>query len=341
MDSVFCVVLLEVVNLTPSAITLSLGHLTDKFFVVLRPFLDWQFSDVNLIVGDLLDNTSDLETTFLRVRIRNDAALESAVPRTKTAGAQLFLLDELPQHGDDIPGIVVWQRGGPSSANSISSIHQCNWNHRNVPFRLDGLPLLILKLQERIISRMEDSPSDALQPGVDVSCARMVLATLQSGTKLSRRNKQVDVVGTNEVLRHAHNGTLQRRFTVVISTVFCNIASKLSNLDVRPEVPLEGGIQNLPLPRLHSIHKAWNGSHHIIARESHQLLVDKVRVAHRCLRMVNSIPIFVAVDPFLSIVCPLLVEGQVNQFVVIFVGPSEDHPVILDVFEILLAFFRG
>jgi len=87
----------------------------------------------------------------------------------------------------------------------------------------------------------------------------MVLTTLQSGTKLSRRDEQVDVVRTNEVLRHSDNGPLQGGFTMVIGTVFSNISGELSNLDVRPKISFKGRIEDLPLARFQAIHKLGRG----------------------------------------------------------------------------------
>mmetsp|Transcript_66692 Transcript_66692/g.159160 ORF Transcript_66692/g.159160 Transcript_66692/m.159160 type:complete len:264 (+) Transcript_66692:889-1680(+) len=263
MNRVFRVVLFDIIDL-PTAISLCLSHLAEELLVVLSPLFDWKLGDINLVVGNFLGYASNLEATFLGIRVRHNATLEATVPRTNVF-ARWLLLDELPQRVDDVPGIVVWKRSGPSGANSISSIHKRHRNYRDVPLRLDDLTLLILKVQQWIIVRMEDGASDALQSGVDVPRARVVLAALQSGSKLPRRHKQVDVVGANEVLRHSHNGALQRRFTVMISAVLCNVSSKLSNFDIRPEVSLECCIQDLPLSRLHAVDKTRNRSHHVVS----------------------------------------------------------------------------
>jgi hypothetical protein len=58
---------------------------------------------------------------------------------------------------------------------------------------------------------------------MDVSGLSGVLTTHETRTKLAIGNKQVQVIGPNEVLSHASNRGIQRSLTVVIGSVFGNV----------------------------------------------------------------------------------------------------------------------
>mmetsp|Transcript_3484 Transcript_3484/g.8354 ORF Transcript_3484/g.8354 Transcript_3484/m.8354 type:complete len:832 (-) Transcript_3484:586-3081(-) len=328
--------LLHVIDLTASIVALSLGHLTEEFLVRLRPLLDGKLSDVDLIVRHFLCNPDNLEAPLLCVRVGHDASLEASVPWIQ-GRADFLLLDELAQHCDEVPWVEVRHGGGPSCPDAFSAIDQSHRNDGHVPLRLDRLALLGLKLEEWIIVRMENGPSNWLQACVNVPRACVVLATLQARSELTRGNQEVDVVGTDEVLRHANNRSLQGRLSVVVGAVFGNIPSKLCHLHVAPQIALECGIDDLPLSRLEAIHETRDGTHDVVAGETNELLIHEVRVRHGVSGVIHCIAVLVAVDPLLPVICSLLVEGQVDEFIVTSTSPFEEHPVISNVLEVLFA----
>lgn len=86
----------------------------------------------------------------------------------------------------------------------------------------------------------------------------MILAALQSCTKLTVGHKRVDVVVTNKVLSHANNCTCQTLFSVVVCCSFRNISNKLSNLCFGFEISLEATIEDFSLTRLETIDDGRN-----------------------------------------------------------------------------------
>ena len=149
---------------------------------------------------------------------------------------------------------------------------------------------------------------------MDITGRRCVLATLNTRTKLSLRNQPRDVVGSHEVLCHAHNGLVQRSLTVVIPRVLRHISRELGNADLLCQVTLERCIQDLPLRRLQTVHDVRDRPLQIVVAEVDQILVDEVIVGNPVTRGHQRRTV-VALQPLLAVVRTLLVEGQVNRLV--------------------------
>mmetsp|Transcript_121800 Transcript_121800/g.289582 ORF Transcript_121800/g.289582 Transcript_121800/m.289582 type:complete len:416 (-) Transcript_121800:1242-2489(-) len=185
---------------------------------------------------------------------------------------------------------------------------------------------------------MENGPSNWLQAGVNVPRACVVLATLQARSELTRGNQEVDVVGTDEVLRHANNRSLQGCLSVVVGTVLAYISNKLRNLHVRPQVALEATVEDLALSRLQTIHDRWHTSHQVVAGELYQLFVHKLLVGHSSLGVIHKASLLVLVHPDFAIISTPLVEGHVNQLVVTCSLPLEVNSMLLNLAEVLFGF---
>lgn len=87
-----------------------------------------------------------------------------------------------------------------------------------------------------------------------------VLATLQTGTKLAIRAKQIDVVAPDESLSHSNDGGCQPTLRMVIRGVLTDVTTQLGHFDFANEAALEAGKQDLALRRLEAINKARNAA---------------------------------------------------------------------------------
>mmetsp|Transcript_99948 Transcript_99948/g.279985 ORF Transcript_99948/g.279985 Transcript_99948/m.279985 type:complete len:258 (+) Transcript_99948:892-1665(+) len=255
--------LLEVVDLAFAAVSISLHQLPQELLVVLRPTPDGQLCDLDGVRGRPLGHAHDIVGVLLRVVGEEDAAFEALVPRAQVV-AQRLLLDESPERLDDLPRAVVWQRGGPTCADAVGPVDQSHWDHGDVPLGLDLLPLLVLVLQDGVVVGVEDNAGDPLEACVDVTRAGAILATLEACAELPGGDKQVDVVGTDEFLRHTDNCPLQGHLAMVIRRVFGDVSRQLRHLHICLQVPLEAAVHDLALRRLEAVDHARNGAHHVV-----------------------------------------------------------------------------
>ena len=149
---------------------------------------------------------------------------------------------------------------------------------------------------------------------MDITRRRCVLATLNTRTKLSLRNQPRDIVGSHEVLRHTHDGLVQRGLTVVISRVLRHVSCKLCHADLLRQVTLERRIQDLTLRRLQTVHHVRDGALQIVVAEVDQVLVDEVIVGNP-VASGHQRRTVVALQPLLTVIRTLLVERQINGLV--------------------------
>mmetsp|Transcript_62311 Transcript_62311/g.165389 ORF Transcript_62311/g.165389 Transcript_62311/m.165389 type:complete len:225 (-) Transcript_62311:763-1437(-) len=222
MHRVFSVVLFKIVKSNFLFAVIDLNKLGQEFLVVLRPSLDRQLCNLNCCGRSTLGHANNLIVCCILPFGRSDSPIEALIPGKQTSLHGL-LVNEQPDEFDDVSRVVVGQGCRPTCSDSISAVDQCHGDHWDIPLRLDGLAFLILKVEQRIVVGVEDEASDVLQPRVDVPCAGSILAALQACPELSRREQNVQIVGPNEGLRHAHNGTLQRSFTVMVGTVLRDV----------------------------------------------------------------------------------------------------------------------
>ncbi len=76
-------------------------------------------------------------------------------------------------------------------------------------------------------------------------CHTLQSATLQTGSKLSLRLQEVDVVAADIVLCHVDDGSRETDFTVVIAGVLGNITSQLRHLQLCLQIALKARKQHL------------------------------------------------------------------------------------------------
>lgn len=70
----------------------------------------------------------------------------------------LLSVDHLAEVGDDLAGVVVLNGGGVTSTNTIGSVDQHHGNHGHVVLGLDGKPIVVEVVEQRIVVGVEDGP---------------------------------------------------------------------------------------------------------------------------------------------------------------------------------------
>mmetsp|Transcript_58836 Transcript_58836/g.168974 ORF Transcript_58836/g.168974 Transcript_58836/m.168974 type:complete len:955 (+) Transcript_58836:1131-3995(+) len=308
----------------------------EELAVVLRPPLDRQLGDCRLELARFLDDADALDLALLLAL--HDASLEALVPHVHLL--QLLPFQVVAQVVDDVPRVEVWHRSGPTCADAISTINQDHGDDRAIELRLDLSTVLVEVVQHLVIGFSENEASDRRQARVDVTRRGGILASLQAGSELALGHQQIQIVGANEVLGHAHDCLGQGRLAVVVGSMLRHIADQLSHLHVVFELSLEAPEHDLPLTRLKTVHHGWDCPRDVVLRELNQLLVHEVRVANLLLGVVDQVALLVGVDPFLAVVCTLLVECQVDGPVVLGAVVPVVDLVCLDGAEILLGLCR-
>ena len=91
-------------------------------------------------------------------------------------------------------------------------------------------PFQIQRLEQRIVLGIENVLCDRAQLGKNISCVGTVMATCQSGAKLTNGLQQVDVVRTHKILGQIDDCAHQRSLTVMVGRLFTNGTSKLCHL---------------------------------------------------------------------------------------------------------------
>mmetsp|Transcript_23554 Transcript_23554/g.64092 ORF Transcript_23554/g.64092 Transcript_23554/m.64092 type:complete len:425 (-) Transcript_23554:201-1475(-) len=336
VHGVLGVVLLEVLNLSAAG-ALRGKHGSERLLVVLRPAPDGQLRDLQRRRAPLLDHADNVVAVL--VGRGHDAALEAGPP-----GAHLLqgLAPNVPlQVRDDVARRVVGQGGGPAGSDPIGAVDQQHGQHGNVPDGLDGLALLQLELEDLVVRGVEDQARHLLEARVDVTRAGGILASLKARAELPGRRQEVQVVGADKVLGQRDDGSLQRDLAVVVGGLLRDVAGQLRHLDVVLHVPLEGRPHDLPLHGLEAVHDRGDAAEHIVLGKLHELLLDKVRVGDLRLRVVHELVVVGGVDPLLAVVRALLVEGQVDEAVVLFALELKVQRVGGQVAEVLLRLLRG
>ena len=199
-----------------------------------------------------------------------------------------------------------------ASTDTTRTVHQQHRQHRCIPLRLHRKPIIIAVLQHIEVVHREQLANARLQIGVDITGRRRILTALNAGTELSLRNQPRDIVGSHEVLRHSHDGLIQRRLTVVVPRVLRHVSCELGHANLLGQIPLERCIQNLPLRRLQSVHHIRNRPLEIVVAEVNQILVHELIVLDHVSRR-NQSRVVVRLEPGLAVIGTLLVERQINR----------------------------
>eukprot|EP00964_Phaeocystis_antarctica_P055492 scaffold32647_cov80-Phaeocystis_antarctica.AAC.1 len=135
-----------------------------------------------------------------------------------------------PQVGDDLAWVVVGHARRPAGANALRAVDEDHRQDGHVVLGLDGLPVVLLVVEQRIVGGVEDEPRERGQLGEDVTRRRGVLAAEQPRAELAGRVEQRDVVGPDEGLRHADDGAGERGLAVVVGRVLGHVAGELRHL---------------------------------------------------------------------------------------------------------------
>lgn len=138
--------------------------------------------------------------------------------------------------------------------NAASTIHEEHRQNRSLELGLHRRAVIIAILENPEVFDWNKLLDLGLEIGVDVTGTRRVLATLETRAELSLRNKPRQIVAAHEVLRHADDRLVKRRLAVMIAGVLTDLACELGHANLRREIALEGGLQNLALRRLESVH---------------------------------------------------------------------------------------
>mmetsp|Transcript_46338 Transcript_46338/g.81494 ORF Transcript_46338/g.81494 Transcript_46338/m.81494 type:complete len:288 (-) Transcript_46338:1346-2209(-) len=257
------VILTELCN-QAAGVGILLGKLLEgPLLVVLGPPPNRQLCDLDTTAASHIDHTSIL---ILADITRNwcQRPLKASVPWMH--GLKRFSTQVMTNVLDDLTRIVVGNAGCPAYANAFRTVHQSHGNDGAVPFGLYAQALFAEVLKHSIVCLWKDAPCHGRQAREDVTRSCVILSPLNPRTELATRNKQVDVVGAYEVLRHSYDGALQRSFAMMISSVLCHVTRKLGDLHVASQLFAEASVQYLPLPRLEAIHNAGDHPQDIILR---------------------------------------------------------------------------
>lgn len=167
------------------------------------------------------------------------------------------------------------------------------------------------------------------------------LATLITRTELTNRKEVIDIVRANEILGHADDGLCERRFTVVIRGVLCNVSGKLGDFDFLLEVSFEAGEEDFSLAGLESVANAWDGSNVVGNGEIDEFFMDEVFIGE-CLLGVVDVFFWIEFDePFLSVFRSLLIESEIDAIVVFLVVVAEFNRVAVHAVKVFLRFLIG
>mmetsp|Transcript_68629 Transcript_68629/g.146958 ORF Transcript_68629/g.146958 Transcript_68629/m.146958 type:complete len:245 (-) Transcript_68629:2363-3097(-) len=220
MDGVLRVVLPHLCHSGP-CFSAGLGqHLQQPLLIVLRPLLNWQLGDLQTHTTALHSNTGDVVLAGRFGHLR-DRAFEAPIPRDH--GLHRLPAEIAPNVRDDIPRVEVRHRCAPSRTDAVRAVHEEQGDHWAIVRRLDVYAFLAEVLEDRIIVLREHAAGDPRQLREDVTCSRMVLATLQPSAELAAGHEEVDIVRAHKVLRHVHDRALQGGLAVVVGTMLCNV----------------------------------------------------------------------------------------------------------------------
>ena len=224
------VVLLVVRDEGRGVLLLRVHHPLEELLVVRRPRAQRKLGDHErgLILDLVL--TLDVVPHLSLDHLLHDLTLEVAVPGVH---ALLLLVGEQPANvRHEIAGVVVGDGGGPTRANTVGAVDEHQRKDGQVVFGLDHLTVLVEVVQERVVALGEDGAADGRQPSEDVTGRRVVLAALEAGTELTGGHQEVDVVGSDEILRETDDGGSQGSLTVVVRGVLGDVTAELGHLDV-------------------------------------------------------------------------------------------------------------
>ncbi len=239
--------------------------------------------------------------------------LEATHPRLKRSLLESRRISRKPRTNRGLKNLRIARRHKRRVArtNTPRTIHEKHREHRSLELRLHENAVIITILENPKVVRRNELLDLGLEIGVDVAGTRRILTALKTGPELSLRNEPWKIVGTHKVLGHADDGLIQRGLTVVVARVLTDLSRELSNADLCNEIPLEGGLENLTLRGLETIHHRRNAAFQIVVGEVDEILVDELFVGERLARRNHRLRIL-PTKPFLAVIRTRLIERQVD-----------------------------
>lgn len=81
---------------------------------------------------------------------------------------------------DNFDGIIVWNGGTPTCADTVTTIDQDQWDRREIVLRFNTHSIFYHVVEQSIVVRMEDRSGDSRDLGENVTSASSVFTTLIS-----------------------------------------------------------------------------------------------------------------------------------------------------------------
>ena len=178
-----------------------------------------------------------------------------------------------------------------TSSDTICTVDENHGHGREEVLGLDRHSFFLEVVEQSIIGGMEDSSSHSGHIGENVTSASCVFTSLccqcspqrrlketysKPSTELTVGVEQVDVVTSHKVLGKTNDGSSQTLFTVMVGSLFRNVTSQLSDLDLLDDTFLETTKEDLSLTWLETVCARGDGSDVVRHGEEDKLFVDKV-----------------------------------------------------------------
>ena len=117
-----------------------------------------------------------------------------------------------------------------TGANPVRAVDQDEWQDRNIPLWFNTETVIDQVGKKRIVTGRHQPPGDLLRECRYITSRGMVLTPGGTCTKLTCRDEQIQVVRPDKMLRQVDDGRCQRRFTVVMCSMFTNVTDELRDL---------------------------------------------------------------------------------------------------------------
>lgn len=180
---------------------------------------------------------------------------EASVPRQHALERSVSVVQAPFEVGADVHRREARDRCRPARADAFSAVDEAERYDGGVVVRLNLLAFLSQVVKEQVVVFVEDHPSQLVDVGVDVTWTGCLLAAHHAGTELTDRHQEIQVVASDEVLRHHYYGLAQADLTVVVGRVLSHVARKLGHFNLTAEVALEACEEDLPLAWLQTVNK--------------------------------------------------------------------------------------
>ena len=240
----------------------------------MRPGPNGQFGDANSVSGHTIGADGEILAAVaatavvlvvvkrrlrLRLRLRLccgreglDGAAELGVPRVQRRKRRAVAQPTV-QLGANVRGVVARHFAAKARANAVGPIDQDHGQDGQIVARFNAHAVVGEVVQQGPVVGVKQLCRHGVEVGKDVTRRGRVVAALDARPKLAVGHEQINVVGPDKGLRHAHNGALQAHFAVVVAGLLADVAAQLRHFDFAREVALEARKQHLALARLEAV----------------------------------------------------------------------------------------